>query len=110
MVALSAALGRVPQLTFQVPDGDEGHLPRIFRLLKSCRVSIHDLNAVGIPVRFNMPFELGLACAIKQQTGRHDFLALERKSHRLRSMNPETARLVHRGWFSSDTGSGWSQG
>lgn len=86
LVALTAALvalGRVPQLTFQIPDSGQGRLPRIFRLLKSCRVSIHDLSAVGLPVRFNMPFELGLACAIKQQTSRHDFLVLERKSHRV---------------------------
>ncbi|HUG11991.1 MAG TPA: hypothetical protein VMM36_13305 [Opitutaceae bacterium] len=86
LVVLTAALvavGRVPRLTFQVPEVGEGRLRRIFSLLKSCRVSIHDLSAVGIPVRFNMPFELGLACAIKEQSGEHDFLILERKPHRL---------------------------
>jgi len=86
LVALTAALvavGRVPKLTFQIPDGGQGRLRRIFALLKSCRVSIHDLSAVGMPVRFNMPFELGLACAIKQQSGNHNFLILERKPHRL---------------------------
>jgi hypothetical protein len=103
LVALTAALvalGRVPALTFQIPDGGQGRLARIFRLLKSCRVSIHDLSAVGLPVRFNMPFELGLACAIKEQSGRHDFLVLERKSHRvdrhlsdLRGVDPK----IHRG-------------
>jgi hypothetical protein len=30
-----------------------------------------------------MPFELGLACAIKAETGKHDFLILERRRHRL---------------------------
>jgi len=86
LVALTAALvavGRVPRLTFQIPEQGQGRLQRIFDLLKSCRVSIHDLSAVGQPVRFNMPFELGLACAIKRQTGRHDFLILERKRYRL---------------------------
>jgi hypothetical protein len=86
LVALTVALvavGRVPRLTFQIPDGGQGRLRRIFSLLKSCRVSIHDLSAVGLPVRFNMPFELGLACAIKQQSGRHQFLMLEKKAHRL---------------------------
>ncbi len=86
LVAITAALialGRDPQLTFQVPDGGQGRLRRIFDLLKSCPVSIHDLSAVGLPVRFNMPFELGLACALKEQTGSHDFLVLERKRHRL---------------------------
>ena len=86
LVALTAALvalRRVPRLTFQIPDGGQGRLRRILDLLQSCRVSIHDLSAVGQPVRFNMPFELGLACAIKEQSGQHDFLVLEKKPHRL---------------------------
>lgn len=69
LLALTAALvaiGRVPRLTFQLPDGGQGRLQRIFALLRSCRVSLHDLSAVGLPVRFNMPFELGLACALKE--------------------------------------------
>ena len=86
LVALTAALvvlRRVPRLTFQIPEGGQGRLRRIFDLLKSCRVSIHDLSAVGQPVRFNMPFELGLACAIQEDSGQHDYLMLERKPHRL---------------------------
>lgn len=86
LIALTAALvalGRVPRLTFEIPDGGQGRLPRIFTLLRSCRVSVHDLSAVGCPVRFNMPFELGLACALKTQGARHDFLVLERRSHRV---------------------------
>src|SRR4051812_36698161 len=77
LVALTAALvavGRRPRLTFEIADGGQGRFRRIFALLKSCRVSIHDLSAVGLPVRFNMPFELGLACAIQEQGARHDFL------------------------------------
>lgn len=103
LVALTAALvavGRVPQLTFQIPDGGEGRLRRILALLKSCDVSIHDLSAVGLPVRFNMPFELGLAYAIKLTGGRHDLLVLEKKAHRLdrhlsdlRGIDP----MIHRG-------------
>jgi hypothetical protein len=86
LVALTAgliAVGCNPQLTFQVKDGGQGRMRRIFDLLKSCQFSIHDLSAVGLPVRFNMPFELGLACALKEHTGQHDFLVLERVSHRL---------------------------
>lgn len=86
LVGLTSALiaiGRIPQLTFQIPDGGQGRMPRIFALLRSCRVSFHDLSAVGQPPRFNMPFELGLACAIKaQQASSHDFLILEKKPHR----------------------------
>ena len=83
ITAALVAVGRTPRLTFQIADGGQGRLKRIVDLLQSCPVSIHDLSAVGQPVRFNMPFELGLACAIKQQGGRHDFLMLERKPHRL---------------------------
>lgn len=86
LVALTAALvvvRAIPRLTFQVPDGGEGRLNRIYGLLRSCRVSIHDLSSVGMPVRFNMPFELGMAYAIKARTGRHDFLVLESQPHRL---------------------------
>jgi hypothetical protein len=86
LIALTAGLTAVgcnPQLTFQVKDGGQGRMRRIFDLLKSCQYSIHDLSAVGLPVRFNMPFELGLACALKEHTGKHDFLVLERVPHRL---------------------------
>ena len=31
----------------------------------SCRMSIHDLSRMSRPPRFNMPYELGLASAIK---------------------------------------------
>jgi len=86
LVALTAALvavGAMPRLTFQVPDGGEGRLNRIYNLLRSCRISIHDLSSVGLPVRFNMPFELGMAYAIKAESDRHDFLVLEKKAYRL---------------------------
>ena len=86
LVALTAALVAVgcrPRLTFQIADGGQGRLRRIVELLRSCPVSIHDLSAVGLPPRFNMPFELGLACAIQQHGEGHRFLMLERKPHRL---------------------------
>lgn len=83
LTAALVALGRTPRLTFQVPETGDGRLSRIFKLLKSCPASIHDLSAVGMPVRFNMPFELGLACAIREQTGQHNFLVLEKQPHRL---------------------------
>ena len=86
LVALTAALiavGRTPCLTLQLPDRGEGRLRRTFALLKSCSISIHDLSFVGTPVRFNMPFELGIACAIKERSRRHSFLILVRKPHQL---------------------------
>ena len=55
----------------------------IFRLLEECRVSIHDLSRVGVPVRFNMPFELGLAFALTRYWGRHDWYVLEARAFRV---------------------------
>jgi hypothetical protein len=88
LVGLTAALvsiGRVPKLAFEVAEGGHGRLRRIFRLLKGSRVSIHDLSAVGTPVRFNMPFELGMACALQLERGDHDFLILDSKPFRLQA-------------------------
>jgi len=58
-------------------------LHRIFDFMSRCRVSIHDLSHVGRPVRFNMPFELGIACALSRFRKPHDFILLECKRHRL---------------------------
>ena len=77
------ALGRKPRVTFEIPDGGTGRMGRIFSLLKSCPISFHDLSAVGLPVRFNMPFELGLACAIRKMKGRHQYYIFDAKAHRL---------------------------
>jgi hypothetical protein len=58
-------LGQEPHCVLEVGETGEGRLARIFELMRSCRISIHDLSRSGNPVRFNMPFELGLACALK---------------------------------------------
>ena len=65
-VALLAAIisiGRTPRCVLEVPGGP-GRLSKIFDLLRECEVSVHDLSRVGLPARFNMPFELGLAFAV----------------------------------------------
>ena len=54
-----------PRCVLEVRETGEGRLARIFELMRSCRVSIHDLTRAGTPSRFNMPFELGLAYALK---------------------------------------------
>src|ERR1700678_2020330 len=81
--SLLVALGRKPRLAYEIPDGGTGRMGRIFSLLKSCPISFHDLSAVGLPVRFNMPFELGLACAIRKMKGRHQYYIFDAKTHRL---------------------------
>ena len=83
IVASLISIGRKPRCTLEIPEGGQGRLNRIHDLLESCRVSIHDLSSVGQPARFNMPFELGLACALDRHKGPHTFLLFERQKYRL---------------------------
>jgi hypothetical protein len=62
LVATLVLLGQTPRCVLEIQETGAGRLARIFDLLRSCGVSIHDLCRVGTPVRFNMPFELGMAC------------------------------------------------
>ena len=77
------ALKCIPRLTFEEADDGVGRMRRIFRLLKECPVSLHDLSIVADEPRLNMPFELGLACAIREMGGKHRYFILESKRHRL---------------------------
>lgn len=83
LIAGLVALSRTPRSVLEIPEVGRGRLLRLQELIAECRVSIHDLSRVGTPVRFNMPFELGLACATSHYTGRHDYILLERVPHRL---------------------------
>ena len=58
-------LGQQPHCVLEVREKGDGRLNRIVELMRVCRMSIHDLSRTGTPVRFNMPFELGLACSLK---------------------------------------------
>jgi len=51
--------------------------------MRSCSVSIHELSRVGLPIRFNMPFELGIAVALSRMPAGHDFMVFEAERHRL---------------------------
>ena len=83
MISAIIAIGRTPRCVLEVPEQGDGRLTRIFNLMRSCSVSLHDLSRVGMPVRFNMPFELGIAFALRRIEGRHKFVLLEAKRHRL---------------------------
>lgn len=83
LTAALVALGRTPRLTFQVPDDGAGRIKRIIDLIRKCPVSFHDLSAVELPPRFNMPFELGLACAVQHLRKKHRYFILEAEPHRL---------------------------
>jgi hypothetical protein len=77
------ALGRTPRCVLELPEVGEGRLARILRLIRSCPVSIHALSRVGLPARFNMPFELGIAFTLARIERNHDFIILESVRHRL---------------------------
>jgi hypothetical protein len=54
-----------------------------------------------------MPFELGLACAIKEQSGQHDFLILEKRPFRLHRNLSDVGGIdpkIHRGTVSGTIG------
>lgn len=83
-IAALVCLSRTPRCALELPDDGRGRLHRLLELIKSCEVSVHDLSKVGTPVRFNMPFELGLACAIANEFAEgHTFCVLERMPNRL---------------------------
>ena len=81
--------GLTPRATLEIPGG-ERRLDRIFRLIRRCRYSFHDLSRVELDrrppatPRFNMPFELGLALGLgRHQPRRHQFFLFEAVKHRL---------------------------
>lgn len=88
LIAGVVVLGGQPTCALQVADAGRGRLHRILDLIEGCELSIHDLSRIQISrgtrvPRFNMPFELGICCAIARINGRHDFYVFEEKSYRL---------------------------
>jgi hypothetical protein len=100
LVAALLALGRKPRCTVELEDRGEGRARRILELLESTAVSFHDLSRTGTPVRFNMPFELGLAFGLAARRGRHRLYVLETERGRLEETLGDlrgTEAYVHRG-------------
>src|SRR4051812_29932794 len=72
LIAGIVSLCREPKVVLSDISGDV-RLDRLIRMIRSCRVSLHDLSRTGatrtpagrVP-RFNMPIELGIALAIKK--------------------------------------------
>lgn len=83
LLATLVCLGQKPRCVLEIQEKGQGRLMRIFDLLSSCRVSIHDLSRVGHPARFNMPFELGLACAQNLSGASHEIVVLDSVPYRL---------------------------
>jgi hypothetical protein len=94
-------LGQEPHCVLEVREKGDGRLQRIVDLIRTCRLSIHDLSRVGQPVRFNMPFELGLACSLKvSNPAAYEVLVLESVHYRLdRTLSDYKGRdpLIHHG-------------
>jgi hypothetical protein len=83
LVPTIVAVGRIPRTVLEVPEQGIGRLARLVKHLADCELSVHDLSRVGVPARFNMPFELGLACALAHVRPPHAYVLLERESFRL---------------------------
>ncbi len=82
-------LGLVPHLASEIPGGDR-RLDKIFKLIQSCRYSIHDLSRVEVSVgsaavpRFNMPLELGMTITWQKiHPSRHDWFVWESERYRI---------------------------
>lgn len=83
LIVTLISLGLSPRCVLELPELGSGRLRRLFRHLEKCPISIHDLSRAGVPVRFNMPFELGLACAMAEYRKPHSYFVMEKKPYRL---------------------------
>lgn len=103
LIASLVCLSRVPRCVLEIPENGQGRLERLYGLIAECRLSIHDLSRVGTPVRFNMPFELGLAFAVTQaRSAKSGYLLLESKPYRLdRTLSDMKGRdpIIHSGSY-----------
>jgi hypothetical protein len=88
LIAGIVGLGGYPRSTLEVPPTKD-RLRRIFRLIRSCDISIHDLSRVQLSQsaprcpRFNMPFEAGLAAASFLSGTKRNWYLLESEPYRL---------------------------
>src|SRR5689334_21648258 len=83
LVSSLISLGQRPHCVLEVPEAGQGRLARIVHLMSTCRASFDEMSRVGTPARFNMPFELGLACAIGITTGKHDVIVMDTHPYRM---------------------------
>jgi len=88
-IAGVSAFGLAPKVTLEIPGG-RARRDRILELVQSCRYSLHDLSRVEIDktspptLRFNMPFELGLALGwATWGDSSHTWFVFEAKKHRV---------------------------
>ena len=100
LVGTLVCLGQKPRCVLEIQERGEGRLARTFQLLRSCRVSIHDLSRAGSSARFNMPFELGLACGLALSGRSHGIVVLDSVENRLDKTLSDykgRERVIHHG-------------
>jgi hypothetical protein len=61
------SLGLAPRSVLQIDENGDGRLPRLYRLIKQCGASVHDLSYPNKDLRYNMPFELGIAFSMTRE-------------------------------------------
>ena len=88
LIAGLVGLGAKPRCSLEVSTTRD-RLRRVFNLLRSCDLSIHDLCRIQLSrdkprcPRFNMPFEAGLAVALFLSGSRKPWYILEEDRYRL---------------------------
>jgi hypothetical protein len=88
-IAGLSAYGLIPTAAIADPSSTS-QLDRILKLMAASKVSVHELSWMGTDRRaprtphFNMPFELGLAVALKKyKDHRHEWFVFDTVPHRL---------------------------
>lgn len=100
LIAGVVCLGLTPRCVVEIAEHGHGRIARLQELIASCGSSIHDLSKVNTPVRFNMPFELGLACALQNSVADHNIIVLEQKPYRIqKTLSDYNGRdpIIHNG-------------
>ena len=82
LIAALISIGRIPRCAVEEPVLGRNRMARIFKFIRSCKVSIHDLCRVTLPPRFNIPFALGIAFTLWKLHG-HKFIILESKRYQM---------------------------
>jgi hypothetical protein len=84
LIATIIAIGHIPRCALLIPSQGQTRLDRIKQMISECKYSITDLCKVGTPVRFNMPFELGLIVyQYLEKPHRYKFIIFEKVKHRI---------------------------
>ena len=122
-----SSAGLVPRCAWEVDNGAQNRLDKIFRMIGECRYGIHDISRTELDItyvlpRFNMPLELGMFLGCARFGGRAHAgkacLILDRERYRYQKFlsdlagqdvhahhgDPRTAVAEVRSWLRSAAG------